>query len=115
LPAPCAKVSTSGIKSSASVHESTHSGPSWSDPCVNPSSEICRPAIILLAIVVLLCFDVGKEGEAISSGPLDRHTSSSQYERNMDEVETVGHEWKTAASVAGTAGDETAFGELTRR
>ncbi len=33
----------------------------------------------------------------------------------MDEVETLGHERKTATSVAGTAGDETAFAELTRR
>ena len=33
----------------------------------------------------------------------------------MDEVETFGHERKTAASVARTAGDETAFAELTRR
>lgn len=33
----------------------------------------------------------------------------------MDEVETLGHERKTAASVAGTAGDETAFAALTRR
>src|SRR4029453_6681776 len=57
MPAPCAKVSTSGIKSSASVHESTHSGPSRSDPCVNPSSETCRPAIIFLVMVVLLCFE----------------------------------------------------------
>src|SRR5215470_5923242 len=56
MPAPCAKVSTSGIKSSASVQESTHSGPSGSDPCVNPSSETCRPAIIFLVIVVPLCF-----------------------------------------------------------
>ena len=33
----------------------------------------------------------------------------------MDEVETLGHERKTAASVAGTAADETVFAELTRR
>ena len=33
----------------------------------------------------------------------------------MGEVETLGHEPKTATSVAGTSGDETAFAELTRR
>ena len=33
----------------------------------------------------------------------------------MDEVETLEHERMTAASVAGTVGDETAFAELTRR
>lgn len=33
----------------------------------------------------------------------------------MDGVETLGHERKIAASIDGTAGDETAFAELTRR
>ena len=33
----------------------------------------------------------------------------------MDELESLGHDRKAAASVAGTAGDETAFAELTRR